>query len=192
MLCAAYIYRAIGAGVCDFKIWAFMSSALDQGLCNITRFQILAVKLMNLDSSRKCIATSSTRLSSFPQCSQLKDNLLLHIIAMVEHIPEGDHSTKTTTSKGAAVSHSSGGKIPYAALLLPIEECTQTHIKCRYPKHVWSPAGGWYSQPANWRANTAIMFGVIFGITAMAWSVSAEREYRTRYPEPDRFFPSRW
>lgn len=48
----------------------------------------------------------------------------------------------------------------------------------RYPKHVWSPAGGWYAQPKNWRANTAIMLGVVVGITAMAWSVSAEREHR--------------
>ena len=33
---------------------------------------------------------------------------------------------------------------------------------------------------------------VIAGITAAAWSVSAERETRTRFPEKDRFFPSRW
>ncbi|KAJ6594398.1 hypothetical protein B0H19DRAFT_853810, partial [Mycena capillaripes] len=25
-----------------------------------------------------------------------------------------------------------------------------------YPKHVWSPAGGWWSQPANWKMNTFI------------------------------------
>lgn len=61
----------------------------------------------------------------------------------------------------------------------------------RYPKHVWSPAGGWYAQPSNWRANTAVMLGVVFGITAMAWSVSADREHRTKFPEPGRFFPSR-
>ena len=53
----------------------------------------------------------------------------------------------------------------------------------RYPKHVWSPAGGWYAQPKNWRANTAIMLGVVVGITAMAWSVSAEREHRYKMPE---------
>ena len=61
----------------------------------------------------------------------------------------------------------------------------------RYPKHVWSPAGGWYSQPANWKANTAIMGGVILGIAALVFSVSAEREERTKFPEPGRFFPSR-
>ncbi|MCJ1418282.1 hypothetical protein MMC32_004629 [Xylographa parallela] len=85
---------------------------------------------------------------------------------------EADHSIKTTTAKGASISHSSGGKIPY-------------------PKHVWSPAGGWYAQPANWKANTAVMAAVVVGITAMVWSVSAERETRTRFPEKGRFFPSR-
>ncbi|KAJ7141303.1 hypothetical protein C8R44DRAFT_763162 [Mycena epipterygia] len=25
-----------------------------------------------------------------------------------------------------------------------------------YPKFVWSPAGGWWSQPANWKMNTFI------------------------------------
>jgi len=64
--------------------------------------------------------------------------------------------------------------------------------KVPYPKHVWSPAGGWYAQPANWKANTAIMFGVVFGITALAWNLSAQREVRTRFPEEGRFFPSRW
>ncbi|KAL8969661.1 MAG: hypothetical protein Q9183_001895 [Haloplaca sp. 2 TL-2023] len=85
---------------------------------------------------------------------------------------EPDHSTKTVQSKGASISHTGSGKLPY-------------------PKHVWSPSGGWYAQPANWKANTAVMGVVIFGITAMAWSISAEREYRTKFPEPGRFFPSR-
>nr|OQO26138.1 hypothetical protein B0A51_07564 [Rachicladosporium sp. CCFEE 5018] len=70
------------------------------------------------------------------------------------------------------ILRSAGGKIPY-------------------PKHVWSPAGGWYAQPANWKANTAIMLGVVSGVVAMAWSVSADREHRYKMPEPDRFFPSR-
>ncbi|RMZ11972.1 hypothetical protein D0862_02795 [Hortaea werneckii] len=42
--------------------------------------------------------------------------------------------------------------------------------KIPYPKHVWSPAGGWYAQPANWKQNTAVMGAVV----------------------PDRFFPSRY
>ncbi|KAK2750391.1 hypothetical protein FQN57_003871 [Myotisia sp. PD_48] len=63
--------------------------------------------------------------------------------------------------------------------------------KVRYPKHVWSPAGGWYTQPANWRANTIIIGGVAVGIAALLFNLSAEREYRTKFPEPGRFFPSR-
>ncbi|KAF2221022.1 hypothetical protein BDZ85DRAFT_283916 [Elsinoe ampelina] len=64
--------------------------------------------------------------------------------------------------------------------------------KVPYPKHVWSPAGGWYSQPANWKGNTAIMSGVIVAITAAAWTLSANLEHRDRFPEPGRFFPSRY
>lgn len=51
-----------------------------------------------------------------------------------------------------------------------------------YPKHVWSPAGGWYSQPANWKTNTFIMSGVVVGVSAMAWNLSAEREFRNEMP----------
>ncbi|KAF8249938.1 hypothetical protein K440DRAFT_581608 [Wilcoxina mikolae CBS 423.85] len=63
--------------------------------------------------------------------------------------------------------------------------------KIPYPKHVWSPSGGWYSRPHNWKSNTAVMFAVIAGVAAMAWKASAEREVRTRMPDPDRVFPSR-
>lgn len=86
---------------------------------------------------------------------------------------EKDHSIKSVESKGASISHATGGKIPY-------------------PKHVWSPAGGWYAQPANWKANTAVMGVVMIGITAIAWNISAEREVRPRMPEKGRFFPSRY
>ena len=61
----------------------------------------------------------------------------------------------------------------------------------RYPKHVWSPSGGWYAQPHNWKANTAVMSLVIIGISALAWRVSAEREVRYKMPEEGRFYPSR-
>ena len=26
----------------------------------------------------------------------------------------------------------------------------------RYPKYVWSPAGGWWAQNANWKRNTKV------------------------------------
>ncbi|TKA30070.1 hypothetical protein B0A50_02789 [Salinomyces thailandicus] len=64
--------------------------------------------------------------------------------------------------------------------------------KVPYPKHVWSPAGGWYAQPANWKANTAVMGAVMVGICLMVGSVSADREHREKMPDPDRFFPSRY
>ncbi|KAH8723666.1 hypothetical protein GQ44DRAFT_619890 [Phaeosphaeriaceae sp. PMI808] len=64
--------------------------------------------------------------------------------------------------------------------------------KIPYPKHVWSPAGGWYSQPANWKANTVAMFAVMGSITAMVWMVSARLEHRDKMPDPNRFFPSRY
>jgi len=69
----------------------------------------------------------------------------------------------------------------YSTQLPSIQWLTQHRYS--YPKHVWSPAGGWYAQPANWRVNTAIMGGVVIGVTAMAWSVSADREHRHKMPE---------
>ncbi|KAI9762056.1 MAG: hypothetical protein M4579_000692 [Chaenotheca gracillima] len=63
--------------------------------------------------------------------------------------------------------------------------------KVPYPKHVWSPAGGWYAQPSNWKGNTAIMGTVMIGIVAFAWGLSSQLETRTKFPEKDRFFPSR-
>ncbi|ETI20261.1 hypothetical protein G647_08295 [Cladophialophora carrionii CBS 160.54] len=64
--------------------------------------------------------------------------------------------------------------------------------KIPYPKHVWSPAGGWYGQPQNWKANTIVMGVVIAACTAVAWRVSAEREMRYKMPREDVFFPSRF
>ncbi|KAH0585012.1 hypothetical protein H2248_008281 [Termitomyces sp. 'cryptogamus'] len=60
-----------------------------------------------------------------------------------------------------------------------------------YPKFVWSPAGGWWTRPSNWRSNTAIAFGGILAITYGVWTVSAEKEYRPI--PPNRPIPSmRW
>ncbi|PSS25848.1 hypothetical protein M430DRAFT_134690 [Amorphotheca resinae ATCC 22711] len=64
--------------------------------------------------------------------------------------------------------------------------------KIPYPKHVWSPAGGWYAQPSNWKANTAVLGAVVFGIAAAAFKLSADNEVRTKFPEEGRFFPSRY
>ncbi|KAI9167223.1 RING finger protein [Paramyrothecium foliicola] len=76
------------------------------------------------------------------------------------------------TSLAESIKMGGGGKVPY-------------------PKHVWSPAGGWYAQPANWRGNTIIAGAVIFGIAAVTWKFSAERETFARKPEPGGWYPSR-
>ncbi|KAF8125268.1 hypothetical protein EV363DRAFT_1176112, partial [Boletus edulis] len=60
--------------------------------------------------------------------------------------------------------------------------------RCPYPKHVWSPAGGWWTRPTNWASNIAIAMTGILVIAYGVWSVSAERE--TRHVLPDRPMPS--
>ncbi|KAJ0313010.1 hypothetical protein COL154_006724 [Colletotrichum chrysophilum] len=57
--------------------------------------------------------------------------------------------------------------------------------------HVWSPAGGWYAQPANWKLNTAIIGTVMLGTVAVIWRISAEKEVRYVMPRENSFFPSR-
>lgn len=84
-----------------------------------------------------------------------------------------------------------GGKIPYVRIPTTMNVAAHHILLHRYPKEVWSPAGGWYAQPANWRANTAIMGAFVIGIAAVAFSISADREHRDKMPEPGRFFPSR-
>ncbi|RBQ68072.1 hypothetical protein FVER14953_21076 [Fusarium verticillioides] len=63
--------------------------------------------------------------------------------------------------------------------------------KVPYPKHVWSPAGGWYAQPANWRANTLIAGVVMAGIVAVTWKFSAGREQWAHRPEQGQWYASR-
>ncbi|KAL1922749.1 uncharacterized protein VTP21DRAFT_9125 [Calcarisporiella thermophila] len=57
-----------------------------------------------------------------------------------------------------------------------------------YPKDVWSPAGGWWTQPKNWRVNTAITAIGMAVIIAGVWKFSADREWR--HNEPKRWIPS--
>lgn len=81
------------------------------------------------------------------------------------------------------ILRSGGGKIPYANVpgcFCDLQWLTEASYS--YPKHVWSPAGGWYSQPANWKTNTAIMGAVMAGIVTMVWSYSAENEFRNEMP----------
>ncbi|KAJ6508115.1 hypothetical protein DFH09DRAFT_276411 [Mycena vulgaris] len=45
-----------------------------------------------------------------------------------------------------------------------------------YPKHVWSPAGGWWGQPANWKMNTFIAVCGIAAVSAAITRGVANRE----------------
>ncbi|KAI0791485.1 hypothetical protein BC629DRAFT_365268 [Irpex lacteus] len=60
-----------------------------------------------------------------------------------------------------------------------------------YPKEVWSPAGGWWTRPSNWKTNTAVAAAGIAALAYATWTVSAEHE--VRLAEPIRPIPSqRW
>ncbi|KAF5362926.1 hypothetical protein D9758_007081 [Tetrapyrgos nigripes] len=48
-----------------------------------------------------------------------------------------------------------------------------------YPKTVWSPAGGWWVRPSNWKTNTAV-FGVFIGAAIYGigqWTSQREVRY---------------
>ncbi|RHZ81346.1 hypothetical protein Glove_121g58 [Diversispora epigaea] len=57
-----------------------------------------------------------------------------------------------------------------------------------YPKEVWSPAGGWWTRPTNWKSNTVIVAAGMSVIIAVVWKISAEREWR--HNKPNRWIPS--
>jgi hypothetical protein len=73
----------------------------------------------------------------------------------------------------------------------PPPSATSLTLETRYPKHVWSPAGGWYAQPGNWRQNTLVLGAAVFGMTCIIWKISAEKEQFVHKPEPGRWYPSR-
>ena len=45
-----------------------------------------------------------------------------------------------------------------------------------FPKEVWSPSGGWWSRPANWRSNTIVALAGIGLATFGVWRISARNE----------------
>ncbi|CAB3998802.1 Hypothetical predicted protein [Paramuricea clavata] len=51
-----------------------------------------------------------------------------------------------------------------------------------YPKYVWSPSGGWWCEPRNWRRNTAIGFGMIFAACVPICWLSWQLERRPVAP----------
>ena len=57
-----------------------------------------------------------------------------------------------------------------------------------YPKWVWTPVGGWYTQHKNWKRNTALMYGAWAVLAVVVFRVSARNE--RRFSPPDRPIPS--
>ncbi|KZZ91164.1 hypothetical protein AAL_06905 [Moelleriella libera RCEF 2490] len=99
------------------------------------------------------------------------------VLAPSDPIPRHGYSKDAVAQSALILTHpdhfqGGGGKVPY-------------------PKHVWSPAGGWYAQPSNWRANTLVAAATIVGVVAVTWKFSAERESWARKPESGDWHPSR-
>jgi len=45
-----------------------------------------------------------------------------------------------------------------------------------FPTHIWTPSGGWFASPKNWKANTLVALGGI-GLAALStFSFSASLE----------------
>ncbi|CAM9281966.1 unnamed protein product [Choristocarpus tenellus] len=51
-----------------------------------------------------------------------------------------------------------------------------------YPKYVWSPSGGWWNNPANWRQNTVVAFLCIGVTCAGIFKISTDKERRPIAP----------
>ena len=48
-----------------------------------------------------------------------------------------------------------------------------------YPRYVWSPTGGWWNNPANWRRNT-IVAGIAIALIAIPIARLSAREEVSR------------
>ncbi|KAI5477662.1 hypothetical protein MNV49_006048 [Pseudohyphozyma bogoriensis] len=57
-----------------------------------------------------------------------------------------------------------------------------------YPKEVWSPAGGWWTRPANWKSSTVYAGLSVAFLTWGVWKFSADREWR--HVAPTKPIPS--
>jgi len=72
--------------------------------------------------------------------------------------------------------------------LLSSSECATAVAKAGGGAHpptpkVWSPAGGWYVNPPNWKRNTGIAFLFMFSTMAYVFCKSAELERRPMAPK---------
>jgi hypothetical protein len=60
-----------------------------------------------------------------------------------------------------------------------------------YVPKVWTPSGGWWPNPPAWKRNTAVAGVVIFGLSAVVFTISAQKERRP--VPPFKHIPSqRW
>ncbi|KIK56364.1 hypothetical protein GYMLUDRAFT_47140 [Collybiopsis luxurians FD-317 M1] len=57
-----------------------------------------------------------------------------------------------------------------------------------YPKQVWSPAGGWWVRPSNWKSNTFVVSAGIAGMAYLLFQLSSSKEHR--YIAPAKDIPS--
>ena len=51
--------------------------------------------------------------------------------------------------------------------------------KIRFPSHVWTPTGGWYANPKNWKRNTMVVAG---GIAFLSFLIYRKGESLQRRP----------
>mmetsp|Transcript_15412 Transcript_15412/g.20001 ORF Transcript_15412/g.20001 Transcript_15412/m.20001 type:complete len:97 (-) Transcript_15412:151-441(-) len=51
-----------------------------------------------------------------------------------------------------------------------------------YPQHVWTPSGGWWANPPNWKVNTAIATGFVAFSFGVIFQFSAANERRPMPP----------
>ena len=45
-----------------------------------------------------------------------------------------------------------------------------------YPKFVWSPTGGWYCNPPNWKRNTSLAMMFVLASSGVVWYLTAPLE----------------
>eukprot|EP00301_Raphidiophrys_heterophryoidea_P024167 c7754_g1_i2.p1 GENE.c7754_g1_i2~~c7754_g1_i2.p1 ORF type:complete len:117 (+),score=9.54 c7754_g1_i2:257-607(+) len=55
--------------------------------------------------------------------------------------------------------------------------------KYPYPKHVWSPSGGWWGENPNWMRNTAIAVVGMVIVSYPVFKLSASLEIRPNEPK---------
>ncbi|CAM9402805.1 unnamed protein product [Heterosigma akashiwo] len=60
-----------------------------------------------------------------------------------------------------------------------------------FPKYVWTPTGGWFASPANWKMNTAVAFVGIGCAMLGVFQISAAKERRP-IPPANRILSQSW